>query len=65
MDIVEYKKSRINQKKIKKGNCLDNSPMENFLGILKQKMYYSQTYTSYEQLKQLIDFILNTTMKKE
>ena len=65
MDIVEYKKSRINQKCFKKGNCLDNSPMENFLGILKQKMYYSQTYTSYEQLKQLIDFILNTTMKKE
>ena len=24
----------------RKGTCLDNSPMENFFGILKQEMYY-------------------------
>ena len=24
----------------RKGNCLDNSPMENFFAILKQEMYY-------------------------
>ena len=29
--------------------------MENFFGILKQEMYYGQTYKSYEQLKQAID----------
>ena len=39
----------------RKGNCLDNSPMENFFGILKQEMYHGKTYKSYEQLKQAID----------
>lgn len=39
----------------RKGNCLDNSPMENFFGILKQEMYYGNTYTSFEELKTAID----------
>ena len=39
----------------RKGNCLDNSPMENFIGILKQEMYYGNTYTSFEELKTAID----------
>ena len=42
----------------RKGNCLDNSPMENFFGILKQEIYYGQKFYSYEHLKQTIeDFI--------
>ena len=45
----------ISQSMSRKGNCLDNAPMENFFGILKQEMYYGQTYKSYEQLKQAID----------
>ena len=32
----------------RKGNCLDNSPMENFFGILKQEIYYGRKFYSYE-----------------
>ena len=34
----------------RKGNCLDNSPMENFFGILKQEMYYGVEFKSYDEL---------------
>ena len=27
-----------------KGNCLDNSPMENFFGIMKREMFYGHEY---------------------
>lgn len=39
----------------RKGNCLDNSPMENFFGLLKQEMYHGVIYTSFEELKQAIN----------
>ncbi|OEH80942.1 integrase [Enterococcus rivorum] len=39
----------------RKGNCLDNSPMENFFGLLKQEVYYGVIYTSFEGLKQAIN----------
>ena len=29
-----------------KGNCYDNSVMENFFGILKQEMYYGTLHTT-------------------
>ena len=49
----------ITQSMSKKGNCLDNSPMENFFGILKQEIYYRHKLNSYEHLKQTIeDFII-------
>ena len=32
--------------------------MENFFSILKQEMYYGQTYKSYEQLKQSIEIYI-------
>lgn len=35
----------------RKGNCLDNSPIENFFGIMKQEMYYGKIYYSYEELE--------------
>ena len=28
----------------RKGNCLDNSPMENFFGIMKNEMFYGHEY---------------------
>ncbi|WP_353420900.1 IS3 family transposase [Staphylococcus nepalensis] len=28
----------------RKGNCLDNSVMENFFGLLKQEMYYGKSF---------------------
>ncbi|SET83057.1 Integrase core domain-containing protein, partial [Salinibacillus kushneri] len=41
-----------------KGNCLDNSPMENFFGLMKQEMYYGKVYKSFEELKQAVtDYI--------
>ncbi len=41
----------------RKGNCLDNSPMESFFGILKNEMFYGheKEFRSYEQLKQAIE----------
>lgn len=51
----ELNKNKIYQSMSRKGNCLDNSPMENFFGILKQEMYHDITYESYEELKSAID----------
>ena len=45
----------------RKGNCLDNSPMENFFGRMKNEMFYGHEYTfaNKEQLMQAIrDYIL-------
>ena len=41
----------------RKGNCLDNSPTENFFGRLKEEMYYGKedTYTSLNHLKKEIE----------
>ena len=39
----------------RKGNCLDNSPMENFFGILKQEIYYGRTFKSFNELKKTIE----------
>lgn len=49
------KDNRIIQSMSRKGNCLDNSPMENFFGILKQEIYYGNTFRSFEQLKKAIE----------
>ncbi|EUJ36028.1 transposase [Brochothrix campestris FSL F6-1037] len=35
----------------RKGNCLDNSLMEDFFGLLKQEMYYGKVFHSFEELK--------------
>ena len=49
------KKNKIFQSMSQKGNCYDNSVMENFFGILKQEMYYGTTYYSFEELKKAIE----------
>ncbi|MGO5060154.1 IS3 family transposase, partial [Clostridium sporogenes] len=49
------KENRIFQSMSRKGTCLDNSPMENFFGLLKQEMYYGKTYTSFEELNNAIN----------
>ena len=38
-----------------KGNCYDNSIMENFFGILKQEMYYGISYFSFDEVKHAIE----------
>ena len=45
----------ITQSMSRKGNCIDNSPMENFFGILKQEIYYGNKFKSYEELKLAIE----------
>ena len=51
----KLKKLNIRQSMSRKGNCLDNSPMENFFGILKQEMYYGVEFKNYEQLRKEIE----------
>lgn len=48
------KENRIYQSMSRKGNCYDNSVMENFFGIMKQEMYYGVVYYNYEELKDAI-----------
>ena len=47
--------ARIFQSMSRKGNCHDNSVMENFFGLLKQEIYYGVVYYSYEELKSEIE----------
>ena len=48
----------IRQSMSRKGNCLDNSVMENFFGILKSELLYLQKFESIEQFKQeLVDYL--------
>ena len=48
------KEKGIIQSMSRKGNCLDNSLMENFFGVMKNEMFYGHEYEfeSLEQLKQ-------------
>ena len=49
------REERIFQSMSRKGNCYDNSVMENFFGLLKQEIYYGVVYYSYEELKDAIE----------
>lgn len=51
----QLKEERIFQSMSRKGNCYDNSVMENFFGLLKQEIYYGVVYYSYEELKSEIE----------
>ncbi len=53
--VKTLKKKKVFQSMSRKGNCLDNSPMESFFGLLKQEMYYGQAKCSYEDLKKRIE----------
>lgn len=66
--------SKLHQHKIfqsmsRKRNCLDNSPMENFFGLLKQEIFHGEIYRSFSELKtkidQYIDYYNNKRMKKK
>lgn len=68
----EYRKmlkdNRIFQSMSRKGNCLDNSPMENFFGIMKQEMFYNRTFSSVEalvdEIERYISYYNNDRIKK-
>lgn len=50
--IKSLKDKNIIQSMSRKGNCLDNSPMENFFGKLKNEMFYGNEY-KFKTLNQL------------
>lgn len=71
----QYHKSlrdmKIIQSMSRKGNCLDNSPIENFFGIMKREMFYGHEY-EFESLEQLeleminyIDYYNNKRIKSK
>ena len=49
------KSNNIKQSMSRKGNCLDNSIMENFFGRMKCEMYYGYIFNSVEELEDEID----------
>jgi len=57
--VKRLKARNIEQSMSRRGNCLDNSPMENFFGLLKQEMYYGEKFTSIKQLKKKITGYIN------
>lgn len=46
--------NNIKQSMSRKGNCIDNSPMENFFGLLKQEMYYGNKFKCIKKLEKEI-----------
>ena len=48
------KNNKVFQSMSRKGNCLDNAPMENFFGLLKQEMYHGEALCSFEELEKKI-----------
>ena len=52
------KERGIIQSMSRKGNCLDNSMMENFFGLMKNELLYLQEWDSVEQFtKELVKYI--------
>ena len=53
----------------RKGNCLDNSVMENFFGLLKSEMYYRHKFDSADDLivaiNEYIDYYNNKRIKEK
>lgn len=48
------RKDKVFQSMSRKGNCYDDSKMEKFFSILKQEMYYGNTFYSYNSLAEAI-----------
>jgi putative transposase len=61
------KENGITQSMSRKGNCLDNSVIENFFGLLKTEFFHNQSFTSVEQfqkeLENYIDYYNNRRIK--
>ena len=59
--------SHIIQSMSRKGNCLDNSMMENFFGIMKSELLYAEKFESPETfikaLDEYIDYYNNIRIK--
>ncbi|HWK24043.1 MAG TPA: IS3 family transposase [Ureibacillus sp.] len=48
------KEMNFKQSMSRRGNCIDNAPMESFFGHMKDEMDYKEVHT-FEELKQLVD----------
>ena len=63
------KNKGILQSMSRKGNCLDNSVMENFFGLLKSELLYLRVFTSMEEfrieLKKYIYYYNNKRIKSK
>jgi putative transposase len=61
------KEKGIRQSMSRKGNCYDNSVMENFFGILKSEFFHNQIFSSVEhfseELPEYIDYYNNRRIK--
>ncbi|WP_191567086.1 IS3 family transposase [Metabacillus idriensis] len=53
--VKTLRENKVFQSMSRKGNCIDNSPMENFFGLLKQEMYHGEVRCSFEDLKKKIE----------
>ncbi len=53
------RKNKVFQSMSRKGNCLDNSPMENFFGLLKQEMYYGESLCAFDELRKRMEEYIN------
>lgn len=61
MKLEEY---RITQSMSRKGNCLDNAPVESFFGHLKDELEYAQA-TGHQEVEKLVDeYIINYNTKR-
>lgn len=64
---ARLKEKGIVQSMSRKGNCLDNSVMENFFGLLKTEMFYKHEFKSAEHLiaeiEAYIDYYNNRRIK--
>ena len=63
------RKKGIRQSMSRKGNCLDNSIMENFFGLLKSELLYLRKFESIEEFKKelenYIDYYNNKRIKEK
>jgi transposase InsO family protein len=61
------KEKGIRQSMSRKGNCYDNSVIENFFGILKSEFYHNQKFSSTEyfstELSEYMDYYNNRRIK--
>lgn len=53
--VNRLEKRNITQSMSRRGNCIDNSPMESFFGILKQEMYYGKKFSTIDELRNEIE----------
>lgn len=67
INMETLKNHAIIQSMSRKGNCLDNSVMENFFGLLKSELLYLEKFDSYEdflsKLKDYIDYYNTKRLK--